>query len=125
MTATILRTWNSRRQQGNGQEEQHMRTPIAIMLAAGLIMTAAPASAQETGSANAANAAESAPVTDANLSAVPPADANMAVTTTDVAPVATAQEPYAAPRARREKGIPWGLLGLLGLVGLLGRRRSD
>lgn len=104
-----------------------MRTPIAIMLAASLAFSAAPAAAQETNTADAANT--TAPATDANMTAaVPPADANMAVTTTGAESdaLAMAEEPYtAAPRAKRDKGIPWGLLGLLGLVGLLGRRRSD
>lgn len=105
-----------------------MRIPLAILLAASLAVSATPAAAQETNAANSAETTAPAPGADANMIAVPPADANMAVTTTDVAPaepVTMAEEPVAAPRAAPARGFPWGLIGLVGLVGLLGRRRSN
>ena len=103
-----------------------MRTCIATVFAAALVLSPAPALAQDTNVANAANTAAPAPEADANLStALPPTDNNL-MATTEVPPVDdTAMTPEATPVRDRDRGIPWGLLGLLGLAGLLGRSRSS
>lgn len=106
-----------------------MRTTIAIILAAAIAVSAAPAAAQEANTAYTANTAAPAPApeTDANLdAAVPPADDTAMMTTEMPATDTMVTEDAAAmptPR-RRSQSMPWGLLGLLGLVGLLGRRRA-
>src|SRR5688500_12649895 len=104
-----------------------MRIPIAILVAASLAVSAAPAPAQETNAANVAETTATAPGADTNMvGAVPPIDGNAAVTALPPAEtIAPVEEPMPEPRARRDRGFPWGLLGLLGLVGLLGRRRGE
>ena len=101
-----------------------MRIPIAMMLAATVALSPAPAAAQDNQAAASANTAAPAPA-DANMAAnVTPAD-NMAGATQMPPPdeTAVANDAYATPPASgRGRTFPWGLLGLLGLAGLIPRR---
>ena len=91
----------------------------SIVMIAGALTAATPALAQ-----NAVYPEENADAAVANDFAANDmsADANLTVTDTAAAPVATPEETAPAPAARESRSLPWGLLGLLGLVGLLGRR---
>lgn len=98
-----------------------MRSAIALIIAAGLVAT--PVAARQAAPANAA--ADSAETT----TVVEPDSANVTVNEViadSAIPAAAAPADVAAeaPRHKRDKGFPWGLLGLLGLAGLLARRRS-
>jgi hypothetical protein len=101
-----------------------MRMTPAFAIAAALLLTAAPAAAQNE--ATPANATETANTVDMNVAATNEVGATTTtdmntLTTTEttsvpVAPMDTAPEP-------ERKSFPWGVIGLLGLIGLIPRFR--
>ncbi|HEX6217909.1 MAG TPA: WGxxGxxG family protein [Sphingomicrobium sp.] len=98
---------------------------VTLLLAAFALTVAGPAVAQDTTTADNADASvgvvDNTAAVDANvLAGNVTVDNTVAVDPGDM-PV---EEEVAPVTARRQQGFPWGILGLIGLVGLLGRRRG-
>ena len=98
---------------------------VTLLLAAVALAAAGPAVAQDTNTADNAEASvgmvdNMAVADNAALAGNVTVD-NGAVVDAGEMPV---EEEVAPVTARRDKGFPWGVLGLIGLVGLLGRKRS-
>ena len=104
-----------------------MRNPIWMLAGATALIAATPLAAQENVAAPVANATnetmavDANAALDANLVALPPADA------VEPAAIPTDSQPSreAAGDSGDRRGFPWGLLGLIGLIGLLGRRHAN
>lgn len=100
-----------------------MRIKTSLIIAAGALLAASPALAQNEAGNEAAVAAENVAVPDANVVDVnmAPIDENAALP----ADTAVIPEDTAAPEpVSEERGFPWGVLGLLGLLGLIPRLRG-
>jgi hypothetical protein len=91
------------------------RRGLTALVAGGLLLSSAPAIAQN--STTVAND----PATGLTTNTVDPAYNATSTTVTSV----TNDTQVAPVREERDRDFPWGLLGLLGLAGLLGRKKQD